>query len=50
MKFWIDYKASLEIEADNADEAEAIFYQVYGNDKTREFSEVTNVEKISDEE
>lgn len=49
MKFWVDYQASIEIEAENSKEAEAIFYQVYA-DETREYAEVTNVEKISDDE
>lgn len=48
MKFWVDYFASMVIEADTAEEAEETFYQVY-SDETRQYSEVTNVNKIEED-
>lgn len=48
MKFWVDYIASMVIEAKDAEEAENIFYQVY-QDETREYSEVTCVSEIEEE-
>ena len=42
-KFWVDYDASILIEAETAEEAEQIFYQCY-LDETRRFAEVKDVE------
>jgi len=44
MYYWITYRASIEIEAENEEEAKATFYQVYC-DETREMAIVENVTK-----
>lgn len=49
MKFWVDYSASIMIEADNEEEAKETFYQVYC-DETRSFAEVNTVEEVEENE
>lgn len=49
MKFWVDYSASIMIEADNEEEAKEVFYQVYC-DETRNFAEVNTVEEVEENE
>ena len=48
-KFWVDYQASMEIEAETAEEAEALVYQVY-NDNTRRYLQVDSVEEMEENE
>jgi len=48
-KFWIDYQASILIEAENEEDAEKTFYQIY-NDETRQFLQVDNIEEEEEEE
>ena len=48
-KFWIDYDASMVIEAETAEDAEGIFYQCFHN-STRLYAEVKNIDEISEEE
>ena len=43
MVYFVDYNATMIIEAENEDEAREIFYQVYC-DETRQLAEVTCVE------
>lgn len=43
MNYFVDYNATIIIEAENADEAREIFYQVYC-DETRQLAEVICVE------
>lgn len=51
MKFWVDYHASMIIEADSEEEAEATFDQCYHiGDETRYFACVDRVEKIEENE
>ena len=47
MKYWIDYHASILIEADNEEEAKDTFYQVYC-DETREMAFIDNVEEFEE--
>lgn len=42
MKYWIDYHASIEIEAEDEEEAKATFHQVYEDD-TRILAIIDNV-------
>lgn len=49
MKFWVDYSASIMIEADSEEEAKETFYQVYC-DETRDYAEVNSVEKVEEDE
>lgn len=48
MRYWIDYKASIVIEAEDEKEAEAIFHQVY-EDETRIFAQVERILEEDDE-
>jgi hypothetical protein len=48
-KFWIDYQASIVIEAENEEDAKATFYQTY-NDETRQFLQVDSVEEAKEED
>lgn len=48
MIYWVDYSASIPIEADNEDEARETFYQVYCDD-TRQFAEVNCIEEQEEE-
>ena len=48
-RFWVDYQASMKIEAETAEEAEELFYQVY-NDDTRQYLQVNEIEEIEDED
>lgn len=43
-KFWVDYQASIQIEAETVEEAEDIFYQVYADD-TRRYARVNDIEE-----
>jgi len=43
MLYFVDYSATMIIEADNEEEAKETFYQVYCDD-TRQFAEVNCVE------
>ena len=47
-KFWVDYDASMLIEAETAEEAAQIFYQCY-SDETRGFAEIKNIEEEKEE-
>ena len=48
-KFWVDYQASIQIEAETAKEAENIFYQVYVDD-TRRYARVNDIEEVEGDE
>ncbi len=48
-KFWVDYQASIQVEAETAEEAKALVYQVY-RDNTRLFLRVDNAEEVEEEE
>jgi len=47
-KFWVDYEASILIEAEDKDEAKEIFYQCY-LDETRRYAEIKAVEEKTED-
>ena len=48
-KFWVDYQASMVIEAETAEEAEDIFYQVYAGNETRKYTQVNDIEEVEED-
>ena len=48
-KFWIDYEATIMIEAETEEDAENIFYQVYADD-TRHLAHINKIGEVEGDE